>query len=199
VPLIELLDFLNNSDDTTFASNLADRVDVDAFARYLAVQELIANTDDIDGPGNNSYLRYSAETGRFTIVAWDLNLAFGSMGRGLAGQSGARGAPEGGAQEGVEPPAGMQPPDGATGERPTGGGPGAGRSNPLVQRFNANAEFAARYDAALTDLRASLYASGAAAEILARRAAVLRSDATDVVAVEVVDGEASSISDYFAS
>jgi spore coat protein CotH len=194
VPLIELLDFLNNSDDATFASDLADRVDVDAFARYLAVQELIANTDDIDGPGNNSYLRYSADTGRFTVVAWDLNLAFGSMGRGLAGPSGA-----GGAQEGVEPPAGMRPPDGATGEGPTGGGPGAGRSNPLVQRFNANAELAARYDAALTDLRASLYASGAAAEILARRAAVLRSDATDVVAVDVVDGEAASISDYFAA
>jgi spore coat protein CotH len=199
VPLIELLDFLNNSDDATFASDLADRVEVDAFARYLAVQELIANTDDIDGPGNNSYLRYSADTGRFTVVAWDLNLAFGSMGRGLAGQSGAGGAQEGGAQEGVEPPAGMRPPDGATGERPAGGGPGGGRSNPLVRRFNANAEFAARYDAALADLRASLYASGAAAEILARRAAVLRSDATDVVAVEVVDGEASSISGYFAA
>jgi spore coat protein CotH len=195
VPLIELLDFLNNSDDATFASDLADRVDVDAFARYLAVQELIANTDDIDGPGNNSYLRYSADTGRFTVVAWDLNLAFGSMGRGIAGQSG--GAD--GALEGLEPPAGMRPPDGATGERPAGGGPGAGRSNPLVQRFNANAELAARYDAALTDLRASLYASGAAAEILARRAAVLRSDATDVVAVDVVDGEAASISDYFAA
>jgi spore coat protein CotH len=199
VPLIELLDFLNNSDDATFASELADRVDVDAFARYLAVQELIANTDDIDGPGNNSYLRYSADTGRFTVVAWDLNLAFGSMGRGLAGQSGAGGAQEGGAQEGVEPPEGMRPPDGATGERPAGGGPGAGRSNPLVQRFDANAEFAARHDAALTDLRASLYASGTAAEILARRAAVLRTDATDVVAVGVVDGEASSISDYFAA
>ena len=33
-------------------------LDVDAFARYLAAQDVVQNWDDIDGPGNNSYLRW---------------------------------------------------------------------------------------------------------------------------------------------
>ena len=79
-PLIEFLDFINNSDDATFNAELPDRLDVDSFATYLAMEELLANFDDIDGPGNNSYLYYDTKTGKFTVVAWDHNLAFGTMG-----------------------------------------------------------------------------------------------------------------------
>ena len=32
------------------------------------MQDLVDNFDDIDGPGNNSYLSYDAATGQFTIV-----------------------------------------------------------------------------------------------------------------------------------
>ncbi|MEZ5261948.1 MAG: CotH kinase family protein [Acidimicrobiales bacterium] len=53
-PLIEFLDFVNNSDDATFAAELDRYLDVEAFATYLAFEELIDNFDDIDGPGNNS-------------------------------------------------------------------------------------------------------------------------------------------------
>ncbi len=41
-PLIELLDFVNNADDATFEAELESRLDVDAFATYLAMQELLA-------------------------------------------------------------------------------------------------------------------------------------------------------------
>jgi spore coat protein CotH len=74
-PLIEFLDFINNADDASFAAQLAERLDVEAFATYLALQDLIDNFDDIDGPGNNSYLSYDTETEMFTVVAWDHNLA----------------------------------------------------------------------------------------------------------------------------
>ena len=57
-PLIEFLDFINNADDATFNAELPDRLDVDSFATYLAMEELLGNFDDIDGPGNNSYLYY---------------------------------------------------------------------------------------------------------------------------------------------
>ena len=77
-PLIELLDFVNNADDATFEAELESRLDVDSFATYLAMQELLANFDDIDGPGNNSYLYYDTETEQFTVVPWDYNLAFGT-------------------------------------------------------------------------------------------------------------------------
>ena len=105
-PLIEFLAFVNESDDATFATDLPDRLDVDAFATYLAMMDLLDNFDDIDGPGNNAYLWWDARSERFTIVPWDLNLAFG--GGGFGG-----GRPGGG---GFEPPAGFEP--GADGQLP---------------------------------------------------------------------------------
>lgn len=151
-PLIAFLKFLDESDDETFAAELGDHLDVDAFATYLAMQDIVGNFDDIDGPGNNSFLRYDSETGAFTVVSWDLNLAFGQMnGGGMPG--GAAGEmPEGGAgavPDGADLPEGFTPPDGATapdgaglpegmtppdgtdaGQRPDrGAGPGAGAAS----------------------------------------------------------------------
>ncbi|MFT4215392.1 MAG: CotH kinase family protein, partial [Microbacterium sp.] len=88
-PLISFLEFINESDDETFDAELSQWLDVDAFATYLAFQELVDNSDDIDGPGNNSYLAYDADTGQMTVVNWDLNLAFGSSPSGGGGGGGA--------------------------------------------------------------------------------------------------------------
>lgn len=77
-PLISFLQFITEADDATFGAELSQHLDVDAFATYLAFQELVDNFDDIDGPGNNSYLAYDADTGLMTVVNWDLNLAFGA-------------------------------------------------------------------------------------------------------------------------
>ena len=79
-PLIDLIEFLDSSDDARFAAELPTRLDIEAFATYLAAQDLISNHDDIDGRGNNSYLYLDPATGRFTVVAWDHNLAFGAFG-----------------------------------------------------------------------------------------------------------------------
>ena len=94
-PLTDFLKFINNSDDATFAAELSKHLDIAAFAEYLAGQELVANQDDIDGPGNNSYLRYDVKTGLMTVVSWDLNLSFGSMGGGGGGGAAARTVPGG--------------------------------------------------------------------------------------------------------
>lgn len=107
-PLIEFLQFVNESDDETFSAELGDRLDVESFATYLAMMELTENFDDIDGPGNNSYLWWDAETAVFTIVPWDMNLAFGQMAAmggpgGPGGSAGGMGRPAGGV-----PPGGLQ-------------------------------------------------------------------------------------------
>ena len=94
-PLIGFLDFLNNSTDSQFEGDLANQLEVDAFATYLAFETLVDNFDDIDGPGNNSYLRWSEATNRMTVVAWDHNLAFGTVNGGGGGGGGPAG---GGAQ-----------------------------------------------------------------------------------------------------
>ncbi|MET0908860.1 MAG: CotH kinase family protein, partial [Ilumatobacteraceae bacterium] len=205
-PLIEFLDFVNNSDDATFAAELGDHLDVDAFATYLAMMELVGNTDDIDGPGNNSYLWWDADTGRFTVVPWDMNLALGS-GMGFPGGQG--GAPVG-LPDGVEPPAGGFPgglpggtlPDGAElpdfGDLPGGGGFG-GRSNPLVERFLADEGFNARYETRLAELTDELVASGAAESVLAEWVDLLQTQAGDLVSRETIESEAATIRDFLGN
>ena len=76
-PLIELLNLLNNGTQAEITEKLPQLVDLDSFATYLAFEDLVNNFDDIDGPGNNSYLFWDSATKKFTIVAWDHNLAFG--------------------------------------------------------------------------------------------------------------------------
>jgi spore coat protein CotH len=197
-PLIEFLEFINESDDATFAAQLSQHLDIDAFARYLAGQELVANQDDIDGPGNNSYLRYDSKTGLMTIVSWDLNLSFGSMGGGAARTNGAAPANGAGAN------ANGAPTMAAPGARPGGaGGAGGagfrGRSNILVERFLANATFAAKYQKALSDMRTELYASGTATEVLSRWTELLKAQASDLVPATTLTQESANIARYFTA
>lgn len=178
-PLIEFLDFINNSDDAAFAADLASWLDVDAFATYLAFQELIDNFDDIDGPGNNSYLHYDADTEQFTVVSWDLNLAFGTANVGGPGDAGGRGGPGGG------------------GDRPAGGGgPGGQGDNVLSTRFLADADFAALYQQTLDELTEALFSSGAATEVVEQWVDTLTA-ATDLVPTATVESEAGAIAASF--
>lgn len=208
-PLIEFLDFINNADDATFNAELPDRLDIDSFAAYLALEELIANTDDIDGPGNNSYLYYDTKTHKFTVVAWDHNLAFGAMvgGAGAFGGAGVLGG-AGGGRAGADLPAdnpggaagqfpgGMQRPDAAQGAPGAGGGFG-GKSNILVERFKASPEWEQVYQDRLAQLRDELYGSGKATDILADWVAVLKTQAASLIDASTVDQEAANISKYF--
>ncbi len=194
-PLIGFLDFINNSTDEELAAELPQRLDVQAFARYLAFEEVVDNFDDIDGPGNNSYLRYDATSGGFTVVAWDHNVAFGGGPGGMGGMGGRGGLP--GGQDGERPsgmptdmPSGM--PDG---ERPGGGpgGGGPGRSNILVERFTAVSEWADLVDQARADLTEELFDSGYAEKVLDRWAAMLTEQAGDLVDADTVQEEADAI------
>lgn len=190
-PLIAFLKFINESDDATFATDLSTYLDVDSFATYLAFQDLVDNFDDINGPGNNSYLRYDETTGVMTVVSWDLNLAFGTAnvdggGPGMGGQGGPGGAPQG---------AGPQAGGGNGGPQ---GGAGREKANVLVDRFLANDEFAALYAQATTDLTAKLITSGAAQDALDEWVAVLTAQASDLVAAATVEAEAEALEKYLS-
>ena len=164
-PLTDFLKWLDEASDEEFAEGLEERLDVEAFADYLAFEDLVGNFDDIEGPGNNSFLRWDADAQRMTVVAWDHNLAFGAM----AGMERGGGGPGGQPPEGFEPPEGSSPADGelpegfeppadgelpegfeppADGELPEGfeppaggGGSPMGRGNVLVDRFEEVPEF----------------------------------------------------------
>ncbi|WP_111766869.1 CotH kinase family protein [Nakamurella deserti] len=206
-PLVSFLEFVNESDDATFATELSQHLDVDAFATYLAVQTLVANADDIDGPGNNSYLRWDAATGVFTVVAWDQNLSFGGMGGGAGGGMGGggmrprpdRATATDGSAAGTGDAAATPPADGESADGGVAGGMGGPRGgNVLSERFFADTAFAALYDAAVTQLTAD-YADGTAQSILDSWTAVLTGQAGDLVATETVDSEAATIAEFFTA
>ncbi|MGH1492540.1 MAG: CotH kinase family protein [Acidimicrobiales bacterium] len=188
-PLTEFLDFINNVDDQTFVAELHSHLDVDAFATYLAFQDLIGNADDINGRGNNSYLHYAPETELFTVVSWDLNLAFDTANVGGGGGGGNGGRPDGG-----DRPA---RPDGAAGPAAGigGGGPGD-QSNVLVDRFMADDDFAALYASKTAELTDLLYSSGLVDQVIETWTDVLGAGASDLVTDEIITAEAAAITAY---
>lgn len=198
-PLIEFLAFINESDDDTFAAELAEHLDIDAFATYLAFQEIVENSDDIDGPGNNSYLYFDPSSGLMTVVTWDLNLTFGaSPGSGEARNGG--GMPDQGAmpEEGVEgtmPAPGDAPRTERGGDRTGGGGMGGGMGggNVLAERFLANADFAALVDAELDRLTSALIDSGDAADLVTAWTETLLEGAPDTTDRATIEEEAASL------
>jgi spore coat protein CotH len=199
-PLIEFLQFINESDDATFAADLDQYLDVESFATYLAFQDLVDNFDDIDGPGNNSYLHYDPETALMTVVSWDLNLAFGARNGGPAG--GAGGDQGGGGPMGDVPT--RDTTDAADAADAAAGGAGgaasargAGGGNILSERFLENDDFAALVDAASAELTASLYDSGRAQELLDAWSATLESQASDLIDAATLQSDADSVAAYF--
>ena len=79
--LLHFLDILNNEPDETFPAEIEKVLDVDAALRFLAVSALIVHLDNYIGSGHNYYL-YEVD-GKFTIIPWDLNMAFGTFNCGF--------------------------------------------------------------------------------------------------------------------
>jgi len=91
-----------------------------------------------------------------------------------------------------------------TGERPArpegvdvGGAAGPGdQSNVLVNRFLANDEFAALYDAAVVELTEELFDSGAFEDTVASWSQVLVQGASDIVDAATIQAEADVLLSY---
>ncbi len=79
--LFRFLDVLNNEPDETFATEIEKVLDVDEALRFLAVSALIVHLDNYIAMGHNYYLYDN--NGKFVILPWDLNMAFGTFNYGL--------------------------------------------------------------------------------------------------------------------
>ncbi len=79
--LLQLLDVLNNEPDETFVEEIEKVLDVDEVLRFLAVSAAIVHLDNYIGMGHNYYL-YEVD-GKFTVIPWDLNMAFGTFSSNL--------------------------------------------------------------------------------------------------------------------
>jgi spore coat protein CotH len=150
-PLIAFIRFLNESDDATFETDLPAQFDVDAFATYLALNNLLVNTDSITGMNNNYYLYYDDTAKKFTLLMWDANESLGKLGGG--GQAATFDISNTSQQNG-----GMR----------------QGKSNVLVTRFLANATFKALYEEKLQEIYQKVFVSGEISQTIEHYAALIR-------------------------
>lgn len=178
-PVIDLMKWTTEATDEEFAAELDQHVDTVSLARYIALQELLDNFDDMAGPGKNYYLWYDLGTQQFTVVNWDLNLALSSMGGpGGRGFSALEDVDFGAIQACVErvrgPEAGGNRPGDGLGNGP--GGPGGMRmGHPIKDRFLAAPEFQELYAREYAHVYNALFGDGYASDELARLAAVVAS------------------------
>ncbi len=84
--VIEFSRLVTKGEDAEFARRLPEFVDLDSFARYMAVTTWLADMDGILGPGQNYYLHLGSNDRKFSFIAWDQDHSFG--------QFGMRGTPE---------------------------------------------------------------------------------------------------------
>jgi hypothetical protein len=77
--VLETCKFVSKASDQDFAAKLGDYIDIDAFARYMAVTVYLSDLDGILGPGQNFYLYLHPKTKKFHFIAWDQDHSFGQM------------------------------------------------------------------------------------------------------------------------
>lgn len=188
-PVIDLIQWVNSASDAEFDAKLADHVDVESFARYVATQNLLVNFDDMAGPGRNYYLWYDLDTKRFSVVGWDYNLTLSgaadqdpsqSVSMGGGGMRGGGGFPGGGD---FQPPEGMEMP-----QMPQGGGGGRGgfmSGHKLKERFLAAAAYQDVYRKAYKELFNKIYGNAAALNTITAITTVIGTvDGADPAAVK---------------
>lgn len=166
-PVIDLVKWVNQASDTEFAADLGEHVDVESFARYLALQNLMVNFDDMAGPGRNYYLWYDQNTKKFTVITWDLNLAFNGDAKSGVNDTVTMGFGRGRPQQDKQgqPTQGVTPPKDGRQERPEGGGM-MRMGHPLKEKFLNNATFKKLYQEQYRALYAKLLGNGTAASLL---------------------------------
>ncbi len=156
-PLIDFMRFLEEADDATFEQELPSRLDIDSFAAYLALNNLLVNTDSMLGMNNNYYLYYNTSTSQFTLLLWDANESLGGMANGPTASGGTSAAEYD-----------------LYFTSQTMRGPGGG-TNVLQTRFMANPTFKALYEDKLESLYQQIFVSGALQADVERYADLIRS------------------------
>lgn len=78
--VIDFCKLVSKADDAAFAGKLGDFLDLDEFARFMAVTVWLSTMDSILGPGQNYYVYLHPKTRRFQFMPWDLDHSFGQFG-----------------------------------------------------------------------------------------------------------------------
>jgi hypothetical protein len=70
---------VSHASEAEFAARLGEFLDLDAFARFMAVTTWLSTMDSILGVGQNFYLYLHPKTGQFQFIPWDLDHSFGQF------------------------------------------------------------------------------------------------------------------------
>jgi spore coat protein H len=84
--VIEFCKFASTASDIDFAAKIGDYVDLENFARYMAITTWLTDLDGILGPGQNYYLYLHPKTEKFLFIPWDQDQPFGQFPRGTEEQ-----------------------------------------------------------------------------------------------------------------
>ena len=77
--VIDLCDLLSNASDQVFAARIGEFVDLDAFAKYMAVVVWMANPDSLLEQGQNYYVHFNPTTRKYNFLPWDQDHSFGQF------------------------------------------------------------------------------------------------------------------------
>lgn len=78
--LVSMIDKLNNTPTATYKAVVEQAINVDRALWYLALMNMLINSDDYMGAGHNYYMYFDPTDGRMNMIPWDLNEAFGVHG-----------------------------------------------------------------------------------------------------------------------
>jgi spore coat protein H len=78
--------FASTASESDFTAKIGDYIDVDNFARYLAITTWSTDMDGILGPGQNYYVYLHPKTQKFLFIPWDQDQPFGQFPRGTQEQ-----------------------------------------------------------------------------------------------------------------
>ncbi|MHB8521350.1 MAG: CotH kinase family protein [Limisphaerales bacterium] len=80
--VIEFCRLVTTADDAAFAAKLGSYLDLDEFARFMAITVWLSTLDSILMQGQNFYVYLHPGTGKFQFLPWDLDHSFGQFGMG---------------------------------------------------------------------------------------------------------------------
>ena len=84
--VIEFAKLVTSASDAEFAARLGEFLDLDEFARFMAVTVWLPTLDSILGPGHNYFIYLHPKTHKFQFLPWDLDHSFGQFGM-MGGQA----------------------------------------------------------------------------------------------------------------
>jgi hypothetical protein len=77
--VIDFSDLLTNASDQVFTARIGEFLDLDAFAKYMAVVVWMANPDSLLRAGQNFYVHLNPATNKFVFLPWDQDHSFGQF------------------------------------------------------------------------------------------------------------------------